>query len=71
MRCMDSLRGQEFNLDEMYAFEEDFKKAYPDNRHIKDKIRQQLQYLRDFGYLEFIGRGKYRKIGKSLTNTSI
>ena len=34
---------------------------HPDNHHIKDKIRQQLQMLRDNGIIEFIGRGHYRK----------
>lgn len=62
MKCIDTLKKPEFKLDEMYAFEESLKQEYPNNRHIKDKIRQQLQYLRDLGYLEFLGRGKYRKI---------
>jgi type II restriction enzyme len=33
---------------------------HQDNRHIKEKIRQQLQILRDKGYLEFLERGRYR-----------
>jgi type II restriction enzyme len=33
---------------------------YPNNNFIKDKIRQQLQKLRDKWYLEFLERGKYR-----------
>src|SRR3990167_6684146 len=49
-----------FLLDEMYAFENELSKKHPDNRHIKDKIRQQLQVLRDKGYLEFTSRGNYR-----------
>jgi len=36
------------------------RKKYPDNQHIKDKVRQQLQVLRDRGYLEFTSRGNYR-----------
>ncbi|MGC8581819.1 MAG: hypothetical protein ACP5MW_05710, partial [Thermoplasmata archaeon] len=35
---------------------------HPNNKHIKDKIRQQLQILRERGYLEFKGNGKYEKI---------
>ena len=31
-----------------------------DNRHVRDKIRQQLQVLRDLGLLEFRGDGSYR-----------
>jgi type II restriction enzyme len=30
---------------------------HPDNRHVKDKIRQQLQVLRDRGFLEQAERG--------------
>ena len=37
-----------------------YKKLHPDNRHVRDKIRQQLQVLRDHGYLEFVSRGSYR-----------
>ena len=66
LKCIDSFQKPEFRLDEMYAFENELKQEYPKNRHIKDKIRQQLQYLRDFGYLEFLGRGKYRKISKGM-----
>ena len=32
------------------------------NNFIKDKIRQQLQILRDKAIIEFVGRGKYKKI---------
>ena len=61
MHCIDSLGKKEFALSEMYNFEERLKSKYPDNKHIKDKIRQQLQFLRDKGYLEFLGMGKYKK----------
>ncbi len=30
------------------------------NRHVLDKIRQQLQKLRDLGLLIFLGGGRYR-----------
>jgi hypothetical protein len=29
---------------------------------VRDKIRQQLQVLRDLGYLEFPERGRYRML---------
>jgi type II restriction enzyme len=35
-------------------------RRYPSNRNVKPKIRQQLQYLRDRGYLDFVSRGFYR-----------
>jgi type II restriction enzyme len=50
----------EFTLAEVYAFEQEMHAAYPQNSHVRDKIRQQMQVLRDLGYLEFAGRGEYR-----------
>src|SRR5689334_18268555 len=38
----------------------DLAKLHPDNRHVRDKIRQQLQVLRGLGLLEFLGAGSYR-----------
>jgi len=34
----------------------------PRDAHINDKIRQQLQVLRDLGHLEFLGGGNYRLV---------
>jgi type II restriction enzyme len=31
----------------------------PQNAHVHDKIRQQLQVLRDLGFLSFLGSGSY------------
>ena len=62
MRCIDSLGKKEFNLNEIYAFEKDLRVLHPNNRHIKDKMRQQLQFLRDKGYLSFIDKGRCRLI---------
>src|SRR6266571_3422432 len=60
MNCVDSIGKQEFQLDDVYAFESTLSQLYPNNRHVKQKIRQQLQVLRDRGYLDFVGRGYYR-----------
>lgn len=60
MMCVDKLGHRDFLLDEVYLFKNELSRKHPDNRHIKDKIRQQLQVLRDRGYLEFSKRGKYR-----------
>ncbi|MFV0431826.1 MAG: DpnI domain-containing protein [Alphaproteobacteria bacterium] len=57
--CLDK---EFFTLDEVYKFENELKIKYPDNHFIKDKIRQQLQILRDKDVIEFVSRGKYRKI---------
>jgi len=60
MNCVEKLGDKDFTLDEVYTFESFLDKKHPENKHIKDKIRQQLQVLRDKGYLEFIERGRYR-----------
>ena len=39
--------NKEFTLNDIYKYESEFKKVYPNNFHIKDKIRQTLQNLRD------------------------
>ena len=62
MNCVDRLNKKEFLLSEIYGFEKMLSLKHPGNRHIKDKIRQQLQFLRDKGYLEFVGQGRYRLI---------
>ena len=58
MRCIEKI-GKEFSLQELYIFEQYLGTIYPGNRHIRAKIRQQLQVLRDNGYLMFKGRGQY------------
>jgi type II restriction enzyme len=54
--------GGFFTLDDMYRFEPELAKKYPLNRHVRDKIRQQLQVLRDEGQLTFEDdHGTYRR----------
>lgn len=60
MNCIDSLNKKEFNLEEMYKFENNLSIMHPKNKNIKPKIRQQLQLLRSKYYLEFTGRSSYK-----------
>lgn len=62
MSCIDKLRSSKFLLSEIYVFENELGKKHPDNHYVKDKIRQQLQVLRDKGYLKFTNRGQYQLI---------
>ncbi len=62
MLCIDKLRKRDFTLSEIYNFEEQLRLKHPENTFIKDKIRQQLQILRDYGYLKFVNRGRYELI---------
>jgi type II restriction enzyme len=49
-----------FTTADAYAFTRELEKLHPDNRHVKDKIRQQLQVLRDAGLLLHLGRGEWQ-----------
>ena len=60
LRIAQSLDRREFKLTDVYAYEQRLQTLHPDNRNIRPKIRQQLQVLRDFGMLEFQGKGRYR-----------
>lgn len=60
IRCIELIRKKEFTLADIYKFESMLSKQHPGNRHIKDKIRQQLQVLRDRNYIQFTSRGEYR-----------
>lgn len=64
LKCLDRIETNDFSLDDVYKFESNLKLSHPDNNHIKDKIRQQLQILRDKNIIEFVSRGRYRKITK-------
>lgn len=60
LNAVRSLGKKEFTLHEVYAYADQLRRLHPRNRFIEAKIRQQLQGLRDLGFLEFIGRGRYR-----------
>lgn len=62
LNCLDAIKKETFTLQDMYNFEEKLKQKHPGNNFVKDKIRQQLQVLRDKGIIEFVNRGKYKKI---------
>lgn len=63
LNCINTIHECEFSIDDMYAFESLLKNIHPNNNNIKDKIRQQLQFLRDKGIIEFVdNRGHYKKI---------
>lgn len=61
LRCIDRIKSQNFTLGDIYKFEDELKLKHPNNNFIKDKIRQQLQYLRDLNIIEFTSRGNYKK----------
>ena len=62
LKVIDKIPSDEFKLADVYLFVNHFKEKFPNNNFIKDKIRQQLQVLRDKGLLQFKGNGDYKKI---------
>lgn len=59
--CVNELSFNDFTLDDVYQFESRLATLHPDNHNIRAKIRQQLQVLRDMGYIKFLDRGHYQK----------
>jgi type II restriction enzyme len=60
LNAVRSLGKSEFTLPDVYAMDGSLAKLHPKNAHIRPKIRQQLQVLRDAGLLTFLGDGSYR-----------
>lgn len=56
---LHGIRKRVFTLDDAYLLETKLAILHPKNKNIRPKIRQQLQILRDLGYLQFKSRGLY------------
>jgi hypothetical protein len=37
---------------------------FPENRHVREKLRQQMQRLRDLGLVLFLGGGRYERLAR-------
>lgn len=59
LKCIEKIDRKDFTLHDIYQFETYLKHKHPDNNNIQAKIRQQLQVLRDKGFLKFTNRGNY------------
>lgn len=62
LNCINDIKSENFTLKELYKYANFLKDHHFHNHNIEAKIRQQLQFLRDKGFIEFLGQGKYRKI---------
>lgn len=60
-RILATRQRTALTLDAVYAHEARLAALYPGNRNVRPKIRQQLQVLRDRGWLSFDGGGRYRR----------
>lgn len=62
LNCINNIPSEIFTLQEIYQFENQLHIKHPQNNNIKPKIRQQLQFLRGKEFIEFLGKGRYRKL---------
>jgi type II restriction enzyme len=59
MGIVSRLKSESFSLADVYNAENELVRLFPKNKNIKAKVRQQLQILRDKGWLSFLGNGRY------------
>lgn len=59
LQAVQSLNKKDFSLSDVYVYEDQLGRLHPRNAHIRPKIRQQLQVLRDMGLVQFLGGGEY------------
>ncbi len=57
----DALPEGGFTNQEIYEYEDKFRQRYPQNQNIRAKIRQQLQVLRELGFVEHVSKGVWKK----------
>lgn len=62
LSCIEKIPTADFTLEQVYAFTKELEAKHPENNFVQAKIRQQLQYLRDQGYIDFTSRGHYHKM---------
>ena len=62
LSCINDIPKTEFTLSDVYGYVEVLQKKHINNNNVEAKIRQQLQFLRDKGFIEFLGKGSYRKV---------
>lgn len=58
--CIQRFGKQAFTTKEVRELVPELQKLHPGNYHVEEKIRQQLQKLRDLHLVDFPARGQYR-----------
>ncbi len=61
LNCVNEIPTDEFSLQDVYKYTEILQAKHVNNHNVEAKIRQELQKLRDKGFIEFLERGHYRK----------
>ena len=68
---VERIQKKEFSLEDVYKFEQTLSKVFPNNHNIRPKLRQQLQVLRDLGFIIFLGGGVYALADKASSRQRI
>jgi hypothetical protein len=68
MEGVARIRSDVFTMDDLVTACSKLAAArYPENRHVREKLRQQMQRLRDLGLVAFLGGGRYEKLIRRTT----
>ncbi|MGA2695410.1 MAG: DpnI domain-containing protein [Terriglobales bacterium] len=59
LKIVREIGKDNFTLSEAYEYADELQALHPHNQHVRPKIRQQLQILRDLGFLRFVTPGQY------------
>jgi len=60
--CVKDIKSDIFSLHDIYQYDTHLSNLQPNNNNINAKIRQQLQFLRNDGKIEFLNNnGTYKK----------
>ena len=62
LNCVNDIGSEIFTTEDIYKYAEVLKAKHNLNNHVEDKIRQQLQFLRNKGFIEFVSRGVYKRL---------
>ena len=60
LQLVNSRKSADFSISDVYAWQGTIEERFPNNRNIREKIRQTLQRLRNDDFLLFLGGGDYR-----------
>jgi Dam-replacing HTH domain/PLD-like domain len=65
MEGISAIRADVFTMADVFAACAPRAAAeFPDNRHVREKLRQQMQRLRDLGLVAFLGSGQYELLAR-------
>jgi phosphatidylserine/phosphatidylglycerophosphate/cardiolipin synthase-like enzyme len=66
MEGIARIRSDTFTMNEVFAACAPLAASrFPDNRHVREKLRQQMQRLRDLGLVLFLGNGRYERLART------